>query len=89
VAWNALYRLKGLDNPVIVSTASPYKFNESVLTALGKSIEGKDEFQLLDELAAINSFGIPAGLAGLKDAEIVHKNIVDKADMPKSVLQFT
>ena len=89
VAWNALYRLKGLDNPVIVSTASPYKFNESVLTALGKSIEGKDEFQLLDELAAINSFGIPAGLAGLKDAEIVHKNTVEKADMPKSVLQFT
>ena len=89
VAWNALYRLKGLDNPVIVSTASPYKFNESVLTALGKSIEGKDEFQLLDELAAINSFGIPAGLASLKAADVIHKNTVEKGDMPKSVLQFT
>ena len=88
VAWNAFYKLDDQKNVVIVSTASPYKFNESVLTALGQHIDGKDEFQLLDELSKLNSFGIPAGLAKLKMAKISHENTVEKGEMPKSVLQF-
>lgn len=88
VAWNAFYKLDDQKNVVIVSTASPYKFNESVLTALGQHIDGKDEFQLLDELSKLNSFGIPVGLAKLKTAKISHENTVEKGEMPKSVLQF-
>lgn len=88
VAWNAFEKMADKENVVIVSTASPYKFNESVLTALGQDIDGKDEFQLLDELSKLNNFGIPAGLAKLKTAKITHKNNVEKAEMPKSVLQF-
>lgn len=88
VAWSAFDKLSDKENVVIVSTASPYKFNESVLTALGKGIDGKTEFQLLDDLAAINSFGIPAGLANLKNAEVIHDQVVNKSEMSLAVSKF-
>ena len=88
VAWNAFEKMADKENVVIVSTASPYKFNESVLTALSKDIAGKNEFQLLDELAAINSFAIPEGLGNLKNAEICHNQVVNKSEMTKAVLNF-
>ena len=91
VAWDSArkYMLQGNAEPmVVVSTASPYKFNESVLTALGETIEGMDEFQLLDKLQSLNSFKIPAGLAALKDAEVRHGNVVEKTAMPQAVADF-
>ena len=88
VAWNAFEKMADKENVIIVSTASPYKFNESVLTALSKDIAGKNEFQLLDELAAINSFAIPEGLGNLKNAEIRHNQVVNKSEMTKAVLNF-
>lgn len=92
VAWNAARKMihsgeeKG--EVVIVSTASPYKFNESVLTALGSSIEGMDEFQLLDKLAEINSVGIPSGLSALKNAKVIHSDVVEKTAMKQAVEAF-
>ena len=91
VAWDSAhkYMLQGNAEPmVVVSTASPYKFNESVLTALGETIEGMDEFQLLDKLQSLNSFKIPAGLAALKNAEVRHGNVVEKTAMPQAVAAF-
>ena len=91
VAWDSAhkYMLQGNAEPmVVVSTASPYKFNESVLTALGEAIEGMDEFQLLDKLQSMNSFKIPAGLAALKNAEVRHGNVVEKTAMPQAVAAF-
>ena len=91
VAWDSAhkYMLQGNAEPmVVVSTASPYKFNESVLTALGETIEGMDEFQLLDKLQSLNSFKIPAGLAALKNAQVRHSNVVEKTAMPQAVAAF-
>jgi len=88
VAWNAFGKKAGLDNVVIVSTASPYKFNESVLTALGKDIAGKDEFELLDQLAELNNVGIPEGLGKLKNSAIRHQSVVNKSEMLDAVLKF-
>ena len=91
VAWDSAhkYMLQGNAEPmVVVSTASPYKFNESVLTALGEIIEGMDEFQLLDKLQSLNSFKIPAGLAALKNAQVRHSNVVEKTAMPQAVAAF-
>lgn len=91
VAWDSAhkYMLQGNAEPmVVVSTASPYKFNESVLTALGETIEGMDEFQLLDKLQSLNSVKIPAGLAALKNAQVRHSNVVEKTAMPQAVAAF-
>ena len=73
---------------VIVSTASPYKFNGSVLTALGVDTEGADEFELLDKLQQLNTNPIPAGLASLKDKAIRHTAVCDHGAMKQAVLQF-
>ena len=91
VAWRSAedYMSQGHQEPmIVVSTASPYKFNESVLTALGQSVDGLDEFQLLDKLQAMNSFPIPAGLAALKDAQVRHSVVVEKTAMEKAVEAF-
>lgn len=73
---------------VILSTASPYKFNDSVLTALGEDISGKDEFALLDKLAQINKDQIPQGLAKLKTASLLHDKVCAKQHMIDSVSEF-
>ena len=92
VAWEAarkhIIQSENTEEMVVVSTASPYKFNESVLTALGESVDGMDEFQLLDKLAGVNSNPIPAGLESLKNAQIIHSDVIEKDEMIKAVETF-
>ncbi|MDO4540990.1 MAG: threonine synthase, partial [Syntrophomonadaceae bacterium] len=67
VAWHIYreYSVKSGDKhpAVIVSTASPYKFADSVAAALpGASLPGHDEFQCLYDLQAFSGCPIPAPL---------------------------
>ena len=73
---------------VVVSTASPYKFNGSVLDALGVKTAGVDEFTLLDELQAKNSDPIPEGLASLCCKEVRHDGVCAPASMEEAVMAF-
>ena len=73
---------------VVVSTASPYKFNESVLDALGAEPAGLDEFAQLDKLASLNESPIPQGLASLKTAEILHRAVCEKTEMHAVTEEF-
>ena len=78
----AYKKATGSERPlVVVSTASPYKFNESVLDALGIARAGLDDFAQLDKLASLNESPIPKGLASLKTAEILHTATCEKAAM--------
>lgn len=74
---------------VIVSTASPYKFNDSVLQALGVDTAGQDPFALLDRLAQLNHDPIPQGLAALRQAAVLHQGVCAQADMEAAVLAFS
>ena len=79
----------GSERPlVVVSTASPYKFNESVLDALGEERAGLDEFAQLDKLASLNESPIPQRLASLKTAEILHRAVCEKTEMPAVTEEF-
>ena len=73
---------------VIASTASPFKFTRSVMNALGKGDDSKDDFALADELSAVSGVEIPDAVTSIRNAEIRHKTVVDKADMQKAVLDF-
>ena len=73
---------------VVASTASPYKFNGSVLDALQAETAGLDEFALLDKLQELNDNPIPAGLAALKTKEVLHKGVCDKDKMNEAVMRF-
>ena len=82
------YRKETGDNKpvVIASTASPYKFMGSVLTAIDKKYEGMDDFALADELEKLSGMKIPQAIIDLKTAEVRHKIVCDKTEMQKTVL---
>ena len=75
---------------VIASTASPFKFNQSVLSALGKDseIDDMNDFELLDMLSDITGENIPDGLKNLKNSEIRFNNVINKDAMIAEVMSF-
>ncbi len=75
---------------VIASTASPFKFNQSVLIALEdhNAVVGKNEFELLDELSAKSHMHIPASLERLKNKSVVFDLVCDKSEMQQFVSDF-
>ncbi|MBO5621809.1 MAG: threonine synthase, partial [Butyrivibrio sp.] len=73
---------------VIASTASPFKFTRSVMNALGKGDDSKDDFALADELSAVSGVEIPEAVSSIRTAKILHDIVVDKSDMQTQVLEF-
>ncbi len=73
---------------VIASTASPYKFTRSVMNALGKGDDSKDDFALADELCEVSGVAIPEAVESIRNAEIRHNTVVDKTEMESAVKNF-
>lgn len=73
---------------VIVSTASPYKFARSVMTAIDEAYDSKDDFELIEELNKISNVAIPKAIQEILDAEILHDNISDIDKMEDAVKGF-
>lgn len=75
---------------VIASTASPFKFNQSVLIALNghNSVVGKDEFTLLNELSSQSGMKIPNSLAALNGKPVLFDTVCDKEQMQQIVSDF-
>ena len=93
VAWEVLDKYKqqtGDKTPaIIVSTASPFKFNESVLAAIsGKKDENLTEMALLDKLSEVTGWPTPKGLAELKHKEVLHRAICAKDNMLATVQEL-
>lgn len=75
----------GDNRPVLIaSTASPFKFAKSVLTALSNEIP-ESEFDTVDFLSNLTNTTVPKPLAELKNASVRFKDIYDKIDMYKAV----
>ena len=72
---------------VVVSTASPYKFCDSVLKAIGEDARGTGT-QLIETLSLRTGTEIPRPLAGLDKREVRFDRIVEKEDMPRAVLEM-
>lgn len=72
---------------VLVSTASPFKFNASVAQAIlgEEKISGKDEFELLKVLAHTSKMQIPAGLKNLDQKPRLHTLTVKKEQMAGAI----
>ncbi len=83
--------LSGTSDPrvnVIASTASPFKFTRSVMSALGFETEGKDDFALADELSAVSQVPIPRAVELIRSAPVLHDTVVDPPQMPDAVRRF-
>ncbi|MDO4314677.1 MAG: threonine synthase [Oscillospiraceae bacterium] len=72
---------------VFVSTASPYKFCNHVLTAIGETPAGGG-VELLDQLNAVSGVAVPRRLAALKGKARRFDLTAEKADMDNVVLDF-
>ncbi|MBQ6231587.1 MAG: threonine synthase [Eubacterium sp.] len=84
------YREETGDDTVtlIASTASPYKFTRSVLTAIDPAYDEKGDFELVDELEKLSGVKVPNAVEEIRNAEILHKTVCDKEDMEKVVRGF-
>jgi len=73
---------------VIVSTASPYKFARSVMTAIDPGYDSMDDFQLISELNKISGTDIPNAIKEIMDAKIRHDKVCDISQMEAQVRSF-
>lgn len=72
---------------VFASTASPYKFCDNVLRAIGETPKG-DGVELLEQLNAVSGVAIPRRLAALKGKARRFDLTAEKAEMDSVVLDF-
>ena len=70
---------------VIVSTASPYKFARSVMTAIDPAYDSQDDFALIRELNRISNVEIPDAIKQIMDAQIRHDTVCDVDEMEHTV----
>ena len=69
---------------VIASTASPYKFANSVLSAVSDK-KGESEFETVKILSEVTNTEIPTPIKALENAKIRFKEICDKQEMLDAV----
>ena len=69
---------------VIASTASPYKFAKSVLSAVSNK-KADSEFDYVRLLCSETGVAIPAPIEALENATVRFNNVCDKEDMCESV----
>jgi len=89
VAWQAAedYEAQTGDHTpcVVLSTASPYKFPQSVLEALGRAVPA-DARQQTELLAQVSGMQLPSALDGVLSREVRFKDCIDPNEMMNYVL---
>ena len=71
---------------VVLSTASPFKFPCTVLSALGLPAEA-DDFAAAEALSRATGIAEPANLAGLKEKREIHTDVIDASDLVSYALK--
>lgn len=74
---------------VIDSTASPYKFSKSVLSAVTGCMDSElDEFDIVNELNRVTCACVPEPLKALKDKKVRFTDVCDKENMSEMVFKL-
>ena len=73
---------------VIASTASPFKFGQSVMEAIDGKVHDEDMFELVETLSKTANVAIPNAVEELKTAPVLHDNICEKDGMKDIIKQF-
>lgn len=87
VAYTVLSNYGGDVPAVVVSTASPFKFCDSVLSALGVS-EQRPGTAILSQLSDITGKPAPVPLAALAGKAVRFEDVTQKDEMPRVVQEF-
>ena len=73
---------------VVVSTASPYKFVKSVLSAINKDYVSDDDFKMIDKLSELSKGCEPNAIKQIRNAAILHDEVCSVSDMEKTVTKW-
>lgn len=73
---------------LVASTASPYKFIHSVMTAIDEKYGSADELALVDELSRISQTDIPEAIKEIRSADIRHHHECDAQCMKEKVKEI-
>lgn len=84
------YRKASGDNKptVVSSTASPYKFTASVLSAIDASLVKGEEYELTSVLASTTGTECPPQLIGLEKKPVRFSEVIEKTEMQKVVFDM-
>ncbi len=73
---------------VIASTASPYKFTRSVMTAIDEKYSSRPDFELVDELEALSKVKVPRAIEEIRTAPVLHQTVCEVNEMQSVVKKF-
>ncbi|MCI8514730.1 MAG: threonine synthase [Lachnospiraceae bacterium] len=73
---------------VIASTASPYKFTRSVMTAVDPAYGAMGDFELADALSRLSKTEVPRAIEEIRSAEVLHKTVCEVDGMETEVRRF-
>lgn len=73
---------------VIASTASPYKFTRSVMTAIDAKYDSKPDFELVDELEKLSKVKVPQAIEEIRTAPVLHKTVCEVEEMEQVVKEW-
>lgn len=73
---------------VIASTASPYKFTRSVMSAIDQKYNDVEDFTLIDELNRISGVKIPQAIEDIRTAPVLHYTVCEKDEMVDVIKKF-
>ena len=83
--WFVAEQNRGENQMVVLSTASPYKFSTTVLTAIGGDTQGTEN-ERMERLHALTGVPIPKNLASLQGKPELHTDVIPKEKMLEYVL---
>ena len=73
---------------VIASTASPYKFTRSVMSAIDTKYDTMSDFEQVDELSKVANVAVPSAIEEIRNAQIRHNTVCEVDEMKKVVRDF-
>ena len=76
---------KDTTKTVVASTASPYKFTRSVMSAIDSKYADMEDFALVDELNRLSGVDVPNAINEIRTAPVLHDIVCDKTEMQATV----
>ena len=73
---------------VIASTASPFKFARSVMTAIDSKYDALGEFELVDELVKLSNTDEPEAVKEIRTAPVRHDHVCAVDAMESTVKEW-
>ena len=73
---------------IVVSTASPFKFTKSVMSALDDKFKSQKDFDLIEVMSKTASLEVPKPIEKLMKSKVIHSTVCEKQQMKDEIRKF-